>query len=170
MSNSPLTPTGSETPTPAAGGEAPPARDALWVTRAGSRQYTAHNGRGGSINVDGGDGDGAFTPGELLKLALAACAGLSADVSLARRLGDDFNATVHVNGPADREEERYRELSESFELDFSSLDPEARDRLVVLAGRAIDKNCTVGRTLKTGTSVQLRIVDTATGDVVLEDS
>lgn len=147
-----------------------PARDALWVTRAGNRQYTAHNGRGGSINVDGGDGDGAFTPGELLKLALAACAGLSADVSLARRLGDDFDATVHVSGPADREQERYPELSESFEVDLSSLEPDARERLVALAGRAIDKNCTVGRTLKAGSVVQLRIVDTSTGLTVLDDA
>lgn len=147
-----------------------PARDALWVTRAGNRQYTAHNGRGGSISIDGGDGDGAFTPGELLKLALAACAGLSADVSLARRLGDDFDATVHVSGPADREQERYTELSESFEVDLSSLEPDARDRLVALAGRAIDKNCTVGRTLKAGSVVQLRIVDTSTGLTVLDDA
>lgn len=152
------------TPAPA------PARDALWVTRAGNRQYTAHNGRGGSINVDGGDGDGAFTPGELLKLALAACAGLSADVSLARRLGADFEATVHVSGPADREQERYPELNESFEVDLSSLEPDARERLVALAGRAIDKNCTVGRTLKAGSVVQLRIVDTSTGLTVLEDA
>lgn len=168
MSNSPHTAADSPAPAPTAENTTEPARETLWVSRAGSRQYTAHNGRGGSINVDGGDGDNAFTPGELLKLALAACAGLSADGSLARRLGDDFDATVHVSGPADREEERYYELSESFDIDFSSLEPDARDRLVALAGRAIDKNCTVGRTLKAGTDVQLHIVDTATGDVVLD--
>lgn len=168
MNNSPHT--AADGPAPASDVEnaAEPTRDALWVSRAGARQYTAHNGRGGSINVDGGDGENAFTPGELLKLALAACAGLSADVSLARRLGDDFDATVHVSGPADRDEERYHELSESFEVDFSNLEPDARDRLVALASRAIDKNCTVGRTLKAGAGVQLHIVDTATGDVVLD--
>ncbi len=169
MNNSSLTSTDSPHSATDAQSSQQPGRDALWVTRAGNRQYTAHNGRGGVIQVDGGDGDGAFTPGELLKLALAACAGLSADVSLSRRLGDDFNATVHINGPADRDEERYPELAESFELDLSSLAPDARERLVTLAGRAIDKNCTVGRTLKAGTDVHLRIVDTATGDVLLED-
>ncbi|WP_280304762.1 shikimate kinase, partial [Nocardia abscessus] len=33
------------------------------------------------------------TPGELLKIALAACSGLSADFPLSRKLGDNFDAT-----------------------------------------------------------------------------
>ena len=149
---------------------APTQRDELWVERAGNRQYTAYNGRGGAINVDGGPGDGAFTPGELLKLALAACAGLSSDVSLARRLGDDFDAIVHVAGAADRDEGHYPQLNERFEIDLSALAPDAAERLIALAARSIDRNCTVGRTLKAGSKVDLEIVDAASGRVLFTDA
>ncbi len=41
------------------------------------------------------------------------------------------------------------------ELDLSELDQEARERLLVTVQRAIDKACTVGRTLEAGTKVTL---------------
>ncbi|MGB6183175.1 MAG: OsmC family peroxiredoxin, partial [Rhodococcus sp. (in: high G+C Gram-positive bacteria)] len=42
-------------------------------------------------------------------------------------------------------------------VDLSELDPEARERLVTVVTKAIDKVCTVGRTLKAGTTVDLAI-------------
>ncbi|MEV6098001.1 OsmC family protein [Nocardia sp. NPDC051981] len=127
----------------------------LWAERTGTRAYTGRNNRGGEVLIASAGVPGAFTPGELLKIALAGCTGLSADFTLARRLGDTFDATVHVSGDADRENEVYPELTEEFELDLSELDAETRDRLLVAAQRAVDKVCTVGRTLKAGTTVNL---------------
>ncbi|MBF6132816.1 OsmC family protein [Nocardia otitidiscaviarum] len=127
----------------------------LWVERTGTRAYTGRNNRGGEVLIASQGVPGAFTPGELLKIALAGCTGLSADFTLSRRLGDNFDATVRVSGDADRENELYPELNESFELDMSELDEESRQRLLVAAQRAIDKVCTVGRTLKAGTVVNL---------------
>ncbi|WP_306362525.1 OsmC family protein [Nocardia sp. CC227C] len=127
----------------------------LWVERTGTRAYTGRNNRGGEVLIASQGVPGAFTPGELLKIALASCTGLSADFTLSRRLGDNFDATVRVSGDADRENELYPELDESFELDLSELDEESRQRLLVAAQRAIDKVCTVGRTLKAGTVVNL---------------
>ncbi|QLY29918.1 OsmC family protein [Nocardia huaxiensis] len=127
----------------------------LWAERTGTRAYTGRNNRGGEVFIASAGVPGAFTPGELLKIALAGCTGLSADFTLARKLGETFDATVRVSGDADRENETYPELSESFELDLSELDPETRERVLVAAQRAIDKVCTVGRTLKAGTKVNL---------------
>ncbi|WP_040811039.1 OsmC family protein [Nocardia concava] len=127
----------------------------LWAERTGTRAYTGRNNRGAEVSIASAGVPGAFTPGELLKIALAGCTGLSADFTLSRRLGDSFDATVRVSGDADRENEVYPELTESFELDLSELEPEARERLLVAAQRAVDKVCTVGRTLKAGTTVNL---------------
>ncbi|MFI1913182.1 OsmC family protein [Nocardia sp. NPDC020380] len=127
----------------------------LWAERTGTRAYIGRNNRGGEVLIASAGVPGAFTPGELLKIALAGCTGLSADFTLSRRLGDDFDSTVRVSGDADRENEVYPELTEQFELDLSELDKDARERLLVAAQRAIDKVCTVGRTLKAGTTVNL---------------
>ncbi|WP_067692738.1 OsmC family protein [Nocardia jejuensis] len=127
----------------------------LWAERTGTRAYTGRNNRGGEVLIASAGVPGAFTPGELLKIALAGCTGLSADFTLSRKLGESFDATVRVSGDADRENETYPELTESFELDLSELDEQTRERLLVAAQRSIDKVCTVGRTLKAGTKVSL---------------
>ncbi|WP_405165970.1 OsmC family protein [Nocardia sp. NBC_01499] len=127
----------------------------LWVERTGTRAYTGRSSRGAEVLIASQGVPGAFTPGELLKIALAGCSGLSADFSLARKLGDSFDATIRVSGDADRENELYPQLDETFQLDLSELDQEARERLLVTVQRAIDKACTVGRTLQAGTKVTL---------------
>lgn len=133
----------------------------LWVERTGTRRYTGHSSRGAQVLVGSEDVDGVFTPGELLKIALAACSGMSSDAPLARRLGDDYAATIRVSGAADREQERYPLLEETLELDLSSLDPgldEAdRQRLLTVVRRAVEQVCTVGRTLQSGTEVRFEI-------------
>ncbi|BAX91793.1 OsmC family protein [Mycobacterium shigaense] len=133
----------------------------LWVERTGTRRYTGHSSRGAKVLVGSEDIDGVFTPGELLKIALAACSGMSSDQPLARRLGDDYQAVVRVSGDADREEEVYPLLSETLEVDLSGLSAEEAERLLVVVNRAIDLVCTVGRTLKSGTTVTFEVVSKA---------
>lgn len=129
----------------------------LWVERTGVRRYTGRSSRGAEVLVGSADVEGVFTPGELLKIALAACTGMSTDLPLARRLGDDYDATVRVSGDADRENEVYPELNEVLELDMSELDEAARERLLTVARRSVDQVCTVGRTIKAGATVNLDI-------------
>lgn len=129
----------------------------LWVERTGVRRYTGRSSRGAEVLVGSADVDGVFTPGELLKIALAACSGMSTDHVLARRLGEDYDATVRVSGDADRQNEVYPALNEILELDLSELDEAAQERLITVARRAVDQVCTVGRTLKAGTTVDLDI-------------
>ena len=132
----------------------------LWVERTGIRRYTGRSSRGGRVLIGSATDDGVFTPGELLKIALAGCSGLSSDEPLRRRLGDDYPAVIRVSGDADREAERYPALAERLEIDLSGLSPEEKERLLLVVNRAIDQVCTVGRTLKSGTEVTLDIVET----------
>ena len=129
----------------------------LWVERTGSRRYTGYSSRGAQVLVGSEDVEGVFTPGELLKIALAACSGMSTDEPLARRLGDDYKAVVKVSGVADRQQERYPLLEETLELDLSGLSEDEKQRLLVVVNRAIDLVCTVGRTLKSGTTVNFEV-------------
>lgn len=131
----------------------------LWVERTGVRRYTGRSSRGAEVLVGSEDVEGVFTPGELLKIALAACSGMSSDHPLRTRLGDDYPATIRVSGAADREQEVYPHLEERLEVDLSSLTEEERVRLLTIVRRSIDKVCTVGRTLKQGTEVTLGVTD-----------
>jgi uncharacterized OsmC-like protein len=129
----------------------------LWVERTGSRRYTGYSSRGAQVLVGSEDVAGVFTPGELLKIALAACSGMSSDEPLARRLGDDYKAVVKVSGAADREHEIYPLLEETLELDLSGLSEDEKERLLVVVNRAVDLVCTVGRTLKSGATVNFEV-------------
>jgi uncharacterized OsmC-like protein len=133
----------------------------LWVERTGVRCYTGQSSRGAEVLIGSEDVDGVFTPGELMKIALAACSAMSSDQPLARRLGDDYQATVRVSGAADRDEERYPLLEEVLEVDLSGLSEEEAQRLEIVVNRAIDLVCTVGRTLKSGTKVSFEIANRA---------
>jgi uncharacterized OsmC-like protein len=131
----------------------------LWVERTGVRRYTGRSSRGAEVLIGSDTVDGVFTPGELMKIALAACSGMSSDLPLARRLGDDYPTTIRVSGDADRNEEVYPLLEEKLEIDLSGLDADEKARVLTVVGRAVEQVCTVGRTLKAGTKVDFRVVD-----------
>ena len=137
--------------------EPAPEQPALWIERVGTRRYVGYSERGGVVQIGGAEADETFTPGELLKIALAACTGLTSDAAFARRLGDDYPATIHVSGAKNVAEDRYPNLVERLEVDLSSLDEAARERLVTVVTRAIDQACTVARTLKAGATIELSI-------------
>jgi len=131
----------------------------LWVERTGVRRYTGHSSRGAQVLIGSEDIDGVFTPGELLKIALAACSGMASDQVLVRRLSDDYQATIQVSGAADREQERYPLLQETLEIDLSGLTEKEKQRVLVVVERAVDQVCTVGRTLKSGTKITFEVAD-----------
>lgn len=129
----------------------------LWVERTGTRRCTGRSSRGAEVLVGPVELGGAFTPGELMKIALAACTSLSTDAVLARRLGADFAATVEVAGAADRELERYPALAERLVVDLSGLTAVERARVEAMVRRAVEASCTVGRTLQHGATVELDV-------------
>ena len=133
----------------------------LWVERTGIRRYTGRSGRGAEVLIGSETDEGVFTPGELLKIALAGCSGLSSDQPLRRRLGDDYRAVIRVSGQADRDQERYPHLAETLEIDLSGLSAEDRERLLIVVDRAIEQVCTVGRTLKAGAQITFDVAEPA---------
>lgn len=129
----------------------------LWVERTGIRRYTGRSSRGAEVLIGSEDVGGVFTPGELLKIALAACSGMASDLPLVRHLGDDYPATIHVSGQADREQERYPLLAETLELDLARLNEAEKQRLLTVVQRAVAASCTVGRTLQSGTEIAFEV-------------
>jgi uncharacterized OsmC-like protein len=138
-------------------GRSPAFADGLWVDRIGSRRYLGHNTRGAQVLVGPAEAGAVFTPGELMKIALAGCSGMSADASLARRLGDDVPVSVHVSGPSDPAEVRYPTLHEELVVDLTGLSVEDRSRVETVIRRAVDRSCTVGRTLQQSAAVSLTV-------------
>ena len=136
-------------------------QDGLWAERVGPRCYTGHNARGAQVRMGPVEAGDVFTPGELLKIALAGCSGMSADHSIARRLGPDVAVTVRVAGP--NQGERYPNLHEDLVVDLSGLQAADRERLITVIHRAIERNCTVERTLAAGATVDLTINGGAPG-------
>lgn len=139
--------------------DSPPAATELWVERTGSVRFTGKSTRGAEVLIGRDTVEGVFTPGELLKIALGACTAMSADGPLERRLGEDFEGTVRVSGVADRDEERYPHLDEVFELDLGEFSEAEREKIRGIVTRAVDRACTVGRTLKAGTDIDLQFAD-----------
>ena len=131
----------------------------LWVERTGVRRFTGRSSRGAEVLVGNEDVEGVFTPGELMKIALAACSGMASDAPLQHRLGEDYQTTIRVSGAADRDQERYPRLEERMQLDLSGLSEDEAARVLTVVARAIDQVCTVGRTLKSGTEVTFEVSD-----------
>ncbi|PHP53803.1 OsmC family protein [Actinomyces ruminis] len=131
--------------------------NSVWAERTGTRQYLAHNARGAEVRV--GTGEGEFTPGELIKIALGTCNTLSADHRLAKALGEDFDANVVVATLKHDEEERYTDFDVQIIADFASLSREQRQTLNERVERAIERGCTVGHTIERGAGVRLHLLD-----------
>jgi len=134
----------------------------LRVDRTGTRQGVARNGRGASVRFGPEDVDGAFTPGELLALALAACNVMSADHVLLRRLGE-VGVTASVETTKDVAENAY--VDAHVELAISGgteLGDAEWNELVAVVSHAVERSCTVGRTLDATMPHSIGVVRVAT--------
>ena len=130
---------------------------AVWAERTGTRQYIGRNSAGAEVRV--GMGPGEFSPGELMKIALATCNTLSADHRLAKALGEDFEATVGCSSVKNDTEERYESFQVEIVADLSSLDADQRKLLDQRVASAVDRHCTVGHTVEHGSTYTTTIVD-----------
>ncbi|MGO1174360.1 MAG: OsmC family protein [Actinomycetaceae bacterium] len=129
----------------------------LTVTRTGTRTARATNSRGASVLVGGEGAPEAFTPGELLQIALAACEALSADHRIAHGLGADAEVVTRVTREKDEADNRYTDLHVEMSLDLSALAPDAEERLRERIDAAVERHCTVGRTLRAGAATTLTV-------------
>lgn len=129
----------------------------VWVDRVATRQFVGRTQSGVEIPI--GLEDGRVSPGELLKLALIGCAGMSMDHAATRRLGEDFAARLYAHGTSDAEDDRYHEIDETIQLDLSGLDDREREKLAAVIDRVIDAACTIQRTVVPGAEVRHTITD-----------
>ena len=135
----------------------PTPTNSVWAERTGTRQYLGHNANGAQVRI--GTGPGEFSPGELVKLALATCNSLSADHRLAKALGADFDANVICATVKNDDEERYEAFDVQIVADLSALSPEQLAVLRQRVDRAIVRTCTVGHTLEKGAAISLHLVN-----------
>lgn len=133
----------------------------MHLDRVGKFTFRARNENGAEVLVGPEAVPGSFTPGELLKIALAACNGMSADHRLAHAFGDEVDARITIETLKNESRERYEEFTVSVAVPLRDLTDEARARLETRAEESVRKNCTVGRTLEFGPSYQFRLADDA---------
>lgn len=129
----------------------------LTAERTESGVYVASNERGARVRIGKGGIRHAFTPGELLQLAVATCAAVSSEANLVHHLGEDFEATLTVEAVKNDAENRYDEIHTVFSPDLSSLDTEKMEKMVVRLEKLVDRLCTVGRTLENSAETHLEI-------------
>ena len=129
----------------------------LWVERTGVRRYTGHSSRGAEVLVGSEDVEGVFTPGELMKIALAACSGMAATSRCAVGSATTTRRRSRCPAPPTASRSATRCSRRSLEVDLSGLSEDEVARLLTVVERAIDQVCTVGRTLKSGTKVTFEV-------------
>ena len=138
---------------------APPEGASWWVERIGKYTYVGHNARGSSVLLGPADAglENSFSPGDLLKIALAACAGMSTNAIVTRRLGETFAQTIVINGETHPEEDRYQSFSEQMLLDTTELTPKEIDALATAIARGLKKACTISNTVEGDTTVTVEV-------------
>lgn len=127
------------------------------VHRDGEHSFVATNDRGATVAVGRDGAPDSFTPGELLLAAIAACSAVTSENLVTRRLGESASLVAH----ADREkteEDPHKFSSIQVAVDFDEItDPDERAKLVDSVERAIERLCTVSRTVQEGTPISLRL-------------
>ncbi len=125
----------------------------LEVQRDGQHSFVGRNDRGAEVRLGRTGAEGAFSPAELLQIAAAGCSAVTAEELITRRVGEDSKFRVAVS--ADRREgaQELDAVHVAFDVDVSTVAPEQRQALVDAVDRAIERLCTVSRTLKKGIPV-----------------
>ena len=129
----------------------------LSVERVGKHHFIGRNERGATVRIGRSGGAETFSPGELLQIATAACVAITTAELVTRRAGDaaPMVATVdHVRAEGAREYQRLRVLLRA-ELAF--LDEDTRERVMRAMRIAVERECTVSRTVERGAPVDLTI-------------
>ena len=134
-------------------------KDQVWLERTGERELTGHTP--GGVEIPIGHGEGRVSPGELLKLALGGCAGMTMDFTAARRLGDDFPLRIVVGGQKDADRNLYPVITEQIELDLSALSEDDQQALSALITKAVQVGCTVERTVQQDIAIEHQITNAA---------
>ena len=129
----------------------------LWVERNKDGSWDAFSDDGAHIKF--GKGKGQFSPGDLMKIALAGCAALSSQFAIEHTLGEGKGARIVVDGTYDDADNSYINFSEQLVVDAvdAGLSDADADKLKERITRHIDKGGTVSRTYVHDTPVRLDV-------------
>lgn len=129
----------------------------LWVERNKDGSWDAFSDDGAHIKF--GKGRGVFTPGDLMKIALAGCAALSSQFAIEHTLGDGKGARIVVDGTYDADSDAYINFNEQVVVDATDakLSEEDADKLKERVTRHIEKVCTVKHTYVQETPVRMDV-------------
>ncbi|OZM73869.1 osmotically inducible protein C [Amycolatopsis antarctica] len=130
----------------------------LEVVRTGQHRFTGRNGRGAEVPIGRREQDGTFSPAELLQIAAAGCAIVTGESLIARRLGQDTAMRAEVSAEQRPGAHELDAVDVRFDLDLSTVDEAARAELAEVVERAIERLCTVSRTLRSGVPVRDTVV------------
>ena len=129
----------------------------LWVERNKDGSWDAFSDDGAHIKF--GKGRGVFTPGDLMKIALAGCAALSSQFAIEHTLGNGKGARIVVDGTYDADSDAYINFNEQVVVDATDakLSEEDADKLKERVTRHIEKGCTVKHTYVQETPVRMDV-------------
>ena len=129
----------------------------LWVERNKDGSWDAFSDDGAHIKF--GKGRGVFTPGDLMKIALAGCAALSSQFAIEHTLGDGKGARIVVDGTYDADSDAYINFNEQVVVDATDakLSEEDANKLKERVTRDIEKGCTVKHTYVQETPVRMDV-------------
>ena len=129
----------------------------LCVERNKDGSWDAFSDDGAHIKF--GKGRGVFTPGDLMKIALAGCAALSSQFAIEHTLGDGKGAKIVVDGTYDADSDAYINFNEQVVVDATDakLSEEDANKLKERVTRHIEKGCTVKHTYVQETPVRMDV-------------
>jgi uncharacterized OsmC-like protein len=127
----------------------------LAIERVGKHTFVARNDRGATVRIGRADTPGAFSPGELLHIATAGCSAVTVEELVVRRAGEDAPFTATTTPHRAEGTREYQEIEVTLQVDLSTLDDENRARAVQAMRTAIERQCTVSRTVERGARVVL---------------
>ena len=129
----------------------------LWVERNKDGSWDAFSDDGAHIKF--GKGRGVFTPGDLMKIALAGCAALSSQFAIEHTLGDGKGAKIVVDGTYDADSDAYINFNEQVLVDATDakLSEEDANKLKARVTRPIETGCTVKHTYVQETPVRMDV-------------
>lgn len=129
----------------------------LWVERNKDGSWDAFSDDDAHIKF--GKGRGVFTPGDLMKIALAGCAALSSQFAIEHTLGDGKGARIVVDGTYDADSDAYINFNEQVVVDATDakLSEEDANKLKERVTRHIEKGCTVKHTYVQETPVRMDV-------------
>src|SRR3954469_8633983 len=122
----------------------------LEIERVGTHDFVGRNERGATVRIGRDGAPGSFSPGELLQVAAAGCAAVTVEEFVVRRAGADARIVATADHQRRPDSHEYEQVHVTLHADLSFLDDATRERVLKAMHTAVDRECTVSRTVERG--------------------